>query len=204
MGFLEQNITGVLLAGGKSRRMGKDKRALELNGETLFNRALAVLIELFPEVIVVLGEEDFPVNNDNVRVVNDLIPNRAAAGGLYTGLFYATQQRVFVVACDMPYLNLEVIRYMTSISSHFDITLAELAHGLQTMHAIYSKRCLSYLEQMVKSENLRVQNLLDESSLEIRKVLESEILSYDSHLLSFMNINSPADFELARKIGGSQ
>ena len=108
MGFLEQNITGVLLAGGKSRRMGKDKRALELNGETLFNRALAVLIELFPEVIVVLGEEDFPVNNDNVRVVNDLIPNRDAAGGLYTGLFYATQQRVFVVACDMPYLNLEV------------------------------------------------------------------------------------------------
>ena len=184
--------------------MGKDKRALELNGETLLNRALAVLIELFPEVIVVLGEEDFPVNNDNVRVVNDLIPNRAAVGGLYTGLFYATQQRVFVVACDMPYLNLEVIRYMTSISSHFDITLAELTHGLQTMHAIYSKRCLSYLEQMVKSENLRVQNLLDESSLKIRKVLESEILPYDSHLLSFMNINSPADFELARKIGGSQ
>ena len=204
MGFLEQNITGVLLAGGKSRRMGKDKRALELNGETLFNRALAVLIELFPEVIVVLGEEDFPVNNDNVRVVNDLIPNRAAAGGLYTGLFYATQQRVFVVACDMPYLNLEVIRYMASISSQFDITLAELAHGLQTMHAIYSKQCLSHLEQMVKSENLRVQNLLDESSLKIRKVLESEILPYDSHLLSFMNINSPADFELARKIGGSQ
>ncbi len=204
MGIREDDITGVLLAGGKSRRMGQDKRTLVLDGETLFNRALDVLVEIFPEVIVVLGLEDFPVHNDTVRVVNDLIPNRAAAGGLYTGLFYATQQRVFVVACDMPYLNLDVIRFMASISSRFDITLAELAHGLQTMHAIYSKRCLSHLEQMVKSENLRVQNLLDESSLEIRKVLESEILPYDNHLLSFMNVNSPADLELARKIGGSQ
>ena len=192
MGIKENDITGVLLAGGKSRRMGKDKRTLLLDGETLFNRALDVLVEIFPEVIVVLGQEDFSVHNDNVRVVNDLIPNRAAAGGLYTGLFYATQQRVFAVACDMPYLNPDVIRYMVSISSHFDITLAELAH------------CLSHLEQMVKSENLRVQSLLDESSLEIRKVVESEIRPYDNHLLSFMNINSPADFELARKIGGSQ
>ena len=102
MGIGEKDITGILLAGGKSRRMGKDKRTLLLDGETLFNRALDVLVEIFSEVIVVLGQEEFSVNNDHVRVVNDLIPNRAAAGGLYTGLFYATQQRVFVVACDMP------------------------------------------------------------------------------------------------------
>ncbi len=93
MGIGENDITGVLLAGGKSRRMGKDKRTLLLDGETLFNRALDVLVEIFPEVIVVLGQEDFSVNNDTVRVVNDVIPNRAAAGGLYTGLFYATQHK---------------------------------------------------------------------------------------------------------------
>ena len=130
MGIGENDITGVLLAGGKSRRMGKDKRTLLLDGETLFNRALDVLVEIFPEVIVVLGVEDFPVHNDTVRVFNDLIPNRAAAGGLYTGLFYATQKRVFVVECDMPYLNPDVIRFMVSISSNFDITFAEMALGV--------------------------------------------------------------------------
>ena len=183
--------------------MGQDKRTLVLDAETLFNRALSVLVDVFPEVIVVLGLDDFSVHNDKVRVVNDLIPNRAAAGGLYTGLYYATHPRVFVVACDMPFLNPDVIRFMVSISSNFDITLADLAQGPQTMHAVYSKHCLSSLEDMVRNNNLRVQELLREPSLKIRKVEESEILPHDNHLLSFMNVNSPADFELARKIIGS-
>ena len=79
---MSQEITGVLLAGGKSRRMGKDKRNLVLGGETLLNRALNVLVEIFPEVLVVFGEDSFAIPNDRVRVVHDLIPNRAAAGGL--------------------------------------------------------------------------------------------------------------------------
>lgn len=200
----EFDITGVLLAGGKSRRMGTDKRSLVLNGETLFNRALGVLVRIFPEVLVVLGQNDFPVHHEKVRIVNDLIPNRAAAGGLYTGLHFATHPRIFVVACDMPFLNSEVIRYMANLTSPGDITLVELNHGLQTMHAMYSKRCLSFLEQMVKSENLRVQDLINQPSLEVKKVSESEVAPYDRNLLSFMNINSPADFELARKIVDSR
>lgn len=200
---LETDITGVLLAGGKSRRMGKDKRNLILQGETLFDRALDVLVETFKEVMVVLGADDFPVKYDKVRVVNDLIPNRAAAGGLYTALYYAWTPRVFVVACDMPFLNPEVIRYMASHSLDADITLAELAHGLQTMHAVYSKSCQPHLELMVKSENLRVQSLLDVSSLQIRKIPESDIFPIDKHLRSFMNLNSPADYEMARKMSPS-
>lgn len=197
---LETDITGVLLAGGKSRRMGKDKRNLILQGETLFDRALDVLVETFKEVMVVLGADDFPVKYDKVRVVNDLIPNRAAAGGLYTALYYASTPRVFVVACDMPFLNPEVIRYMASQSLDADITLAELAHGLQTMHAVYSKSCQPHLELMVKSEKLRVQSLLDVSSLQIRKITESDIFPIDKNLRSFMNLNSPADYEMARKM----
>jgi molybdopterin-guanine dinucleotide biosynthesis protein A len=199
----ETDITGVLLAGGKSRRMGKDKRNLILQGETLFQRALDVLVETFKEVIVVLGVDDFPVKYDNVRVVNDLIPNRAAAGGLFTGLYYSKTPRVFAVACDMPFLNQDVIRFMVSQSLDADITLAELAHGLQTMHAVYSKSCEPHLKLMVKSENLRIQSLLDVSSLHIRKISESELVSIDKHLSSFMNLNSPADYEMARKMNPS-
>jgi len=197
-----RDVTGVLLAGGKSQRMGKDKRTLVLEGKTLVDRSLAVLLEIFPEVIVVLGQHDFPIHHDHVRIVKDLIPDRAAAGGLYTGLHFSTHSRVFVVACDMPFLNGEVIRYVTSISAGYDITLVELGHGLQTMHAVYSKRCLAPLEHMVKREHLRLQDLLLEPTLTIHKIAEGDVLPYDKHLLSFMNLNSPADYELARKMCG--
>jgi len=200
MGKKIKNITGVLLAGGKSRRMGNDKRIIIFKGESLFQRALGVLVQVFQEVIVVLGKEEFSFDEGNVRVVHDIIPNRAAAGGLYTGLSYATNSRIFVVACDMPFLNQNVIRYMASLSENFDITLAELPQGIQTMHGIYSKQCLFTLENMVKKENLRLQEILKDSSLTLRKVEESEILPFDSQLLSFMNLNSPADLELAQKI----
>ncbi len=193
-------ITGIVLAGGKSRRMGNDKRTLVLDGETLFNRALGVLLQVFHEVIVVLGQEEFPIEDDRIRVVHDIIPNRAAAGGLYTGLSYATNLKIFVVACDMPFLNPNAIRYMTTLSDSFDMTLAELTHGIQTMHGIYSKRCLPYLEHMVKEEKLRLHDLLENPSLAVKKVHEFELLPFDPHLLSFMNLNSPADLELARKI----
>lgn len=183
--------------------MGNDKRNLVLDGETLLSRGLGVLSQVFKDVIVVLGKEEFPLEKNTVRVVHDIIPNRAAAGGLYTGLSYAANSRIFVVACDMPFLNPNVIRYMASLSEKFDMTLAELTQGIQTMHGIYSKRCLPVLEKMVVGENLRLQNLLDDSSLILRKIPECEILPLDPHLLSFMNLNTPADLELARKIKGS-
>ena len=198
----EKNIAGVLLAGGKSRRMGIDKRMLVVKGETLFNRALSVLVKIFQEIIVVVGQDNFSLKSERVRVVQDVIPNRAAAGGLYTGLLYAESPRVFAVACDMPFLNPVAVKYLVSISDKFDLTLVELRRGLQTMHGIYSKGCLSILEEMVKGENLRLQDLGNEASLLVRKVSESEILPYDPNLLSFMNLNSPADLELARKIKG--
>jgi len=200
MGIKNNQITGVLLAGGKSRRMGNDKRTIVFAGETLFNRAFGTLVQVFEEVIVVLGEEEFPIKDDNVRVVHDIIPNRAAAGGLYTGLSYSMNSKIFVVACDMPFLNPNVIRYMASLSETFDMTLAELTQGIQMMHGIYSKRCLPVLEKMVTGENLRLQDLLKDSSLALRKVQELEILPVDPQLLSFMNLNSPADLEFARKI----
>ncbi len=200
MEIKNSQISGVLLAGGKSRRMGKDKRILILDGETLLNRALGVLVQVFQEVIVVLGEEEFAIDYHTVRVVHDIIPNCAAAGGLFTGLSYATNPNIFVVACDMPFLDPVVIQHMASLSGTFDMTLAELTQGIQMTHGIYSKRCLSVLEKMVKGGDLRLQDLLKDSSLSLRKVPEVEITPVDPQLLSFMNLNSPADLELARKI----
>lgn len=194
------DITGILLAGGKSRRMGSDKRYLVLGGETLFVRTLSVLQQMFQEVVVVLSNLDFEVKQPDVRVVTDLIPNCATVGGLYTGLYYATRPKVFVVACDMPFLQPPVINYLCSISPSSDITLVHLAAGIQPMHALYSKKCLPIFENMIKTENFQLKSIANETTLSIRIVQESEIQSRDPHLLSFFNLNTPEDVGLAQKM----
>ncbi|MGQ0810497.1 MAG: molybdenum cofactor guanylyltransferase [Nitrospiraceae bacterium] len=195
-----ESITGLLLAGGKSRRMGKDKRFLELGGWTLFERSRRVLEKLFSEIIVVVAETNSELPYGNHRVVSDLIPDCGSLGGLYTGLFHATSPRVFAVACDMPFLNEAVIRYMATINPSADIVMAELTDGLQPMHAVYSKRCLSFLETMASSRDLKIQRLVTISELSVHLVQEGELIRIDPQLWSFHNINHPADLERAQQL----
>jgi len=188
------------LAGGKSRRMGRDKRFLELEGRTLLEQTLSALEALFSEVIVVVAEPTPQLSGLRHRVVTDLIPNCAALGGLYTGLSCAGQPRVFAAGCDMPFLDPAVIKWMIRLDQHSDIVMVQLTSGLQPMHAIYSKACLPDLERMAAAHNLKVQELCQASDLSVRLVSENEIRGVDSQFLSFMNVNTPADLEFARKL----
>src|SRR6267143_373552 len=117
--MMQIEVTGVLLAGGKSRRMGEDKRYLVVGEQTLLERGLGVLRSIFQEVLVVIAQDNPPLGVD-ARVVRDLVPDCGSLGGLYTGLTQATAPCIFVVACDMPFLNQAVIAQFTSqeIVSH--------------------------------------------------------------------------------------
>lgn len=194
------SLTGVLLAGGKSRRMGRDKRFLELNGRTLLDRAVSVFESLFEEVLIVVAEPTPELGGLRHRVVTDLIPGRAALGGLHAGLSYAAWPKVFAAACDMPFLSQPVIRRMVELAPHADAVIAQLADGLQPMHAVYSKGCLPYLERMARSGHLKLQDLCREPGLSVRLVSEEDLRGVDPQFLSFMNINTPADLEFARKL----
>jgi len=194
------NMTGVLIAGGQSRRMGRDKRFLELGGQTLLQRALSVLQGLFAEVLVALAEPLPQLAGPGYRVVTDLIPDCATLGGLYTGLASASHARIFAVGCDMPFLNPEAIKRLAGIGAQADIAIPKLATGLQPMHAVYSKSCLLHLERMAKSKELKVQALADVQGLTVKLVFEKDFLDIDPQLLSFFNINTPADLEFARKL----
>ncbi|MEW6544913.1 MAG: molybdenum cofactor guanylyltransferase [Nitrospirota bacterium] len=194
------DVTGVLLAGGKSRRMGEDKRFLTLAGQTLLERALSVLEGLFTEVLVVVGQPEPRLAGLRHPVVADLIPGCATLGGLYTGLSEASHQRIFAAACDMPFLNPAVIRLMAQLDRTSDVVMARLANGLQPMHAFYSKACLPYLREMLNVGNLTVQDLCRQPALSVRLLSEEELRQADPQLLSFMNVNAPADLEFARKL----
>lgn len=194
------NMTGVLVAGGQSRRMGRDKRFLELGGQSLLQRALSVLQSLFSEVLIALAEPLPQLQGNGYRVVIDLIPDCATLGGLYTGLASASHPRIFAVGCDMPFLNPAAIRRLARLGAQADVAMPELATGLQPMHAMYSKASLPHLERMAKARQLKVQGLTEVSGLTVKLVPEKDFLDVDPQLLSFFNINTPADLEFARKL----
>jgi molybdopterin-guanine dinucleotide biosynthesis protein A len=203
-GLRFQNASGLLLAGGKSRRMGSDKRFLQIGGIPLIERVLTVLTSIFEEIIISVAEPDGRLAHYGHRIVVDAVPNCAALGGLWTGLQAANRPRVFAVACDMPFLNERVIERMIMLDNAADIVIAALPEGVQPMHALYSKACLPFLEQMVRAQDLTLQHLVHEKELKARIVPFSEFQGEDPYTLSFMNINDPADLELARKLAAER
>lgn len=194
---MEIEVTGVLLAGGKSRRMGEDKRYLAVGEQTLLERGLEMLQSIFCEVLVVIAQDSPPLSID-ARVVRDLVPECGSLGGLYTGLTQATTPYIFVVACDMPFLNQTVIAQFTNRRTTDDIVIAKLDDRLHPMHALYSKRCLPALEQMIRARQLKIQEIVSQSSLRVRYVTEADLLTIDPSGHSFYNVNTMADLEAAR------
>jgi molybdopterin-guanine dinucleotide biosynthesis protein A len=196
---METEVTGILLAGGKSRRMGEVKRHLVVGEQTLLERGLAVLRSTFQNVLVVIAQDSSPLGVD-ARVVRDLVPDCGSLGGLYSGLMQATTPWVFVVACDMPFLNQAVIAQFTSRRTTTDIVMAKLDARLQPMHALYGKQCLPVLEQMVLARQLKIQEMVSQSSLRVCYVTEADLLSIDPSGRSFCNVNTLADLESARSL----
>ncbi len=193
-------ISGVLLAGGQSRRMGQDKRRLSVGGQSLFCRVLSVFEELFAEVIVVVAEQSTVTEGLNHKVVTDLIPGKGPMGGLYTGLSYCTKSSVFVAACDMPFLRLPLMKRICETSKNYDATVVRLSIGIQPMQGVYSKKCLPILKEMIDMDQLGMRSLLSRSELTIKLVDEENIKDLDPNCVSFMNINTPSDLEMANKL----
>ena len=196
---MEIEVTGVLLAGGKSRRMGEDKRYLVVGEQTLLERGLGVLRSMFHEVLVVIAQDSAPLDID-ARVVRDLVPDCGSLGGIYTGLTQATSPYIFAVACDMPFLNQAVITHFTNRRDTADIVMARLATRLHPMHALYGKRCLPALEQMIRNRQLKIQELVSHASLRVQYVTEADLLTIDPSGRSFQNVNTPEDLEAARSL----
>ena len=192
-------ITGIVLGGGQSRRMGCDKRRLQWEGEPFLDRVSRVMSTVFEEVLVVTAREDYDCSHLPVRLVTDKIPQKGSLGGLYTGLLEANNFLVFVVACDMPFLHKECISRICLYSDIDDVLVVKISSGIQPLHARYSKRCVPIIEMMIQKEDLKIQNLVAHSSLKVNIIEESVFDDIDPYRRSFMNINTPADLEFSRK-----
>ena len=193
-----RDVTGVILAGGKSRRMGEDKRFLTVGTATLLDRCRSAMMGVFPEVLIVTAQDSAPLEGAGCRVHQDLIPDCGSLGGLYTGLKLASGGRIFVIACDMPFLNEEMIQYFVYREPEADVVMGRLPSGLQPLHAVYGKRALPYFERMAQARHLKIQDIASERSLKITIVSPSEWAHIDPASHSFKNVNTPEDLAAAR------
>jgi molybdopterin-guanine dinucleotide biosynthesis protein A len=191
-------ITGVILSGGKSLRMGEDKAFIRIEGTPIIERILLLFQGLFEEVIIITSQKDH-YQYSGVNVYEDLIPNLGALGGLYTGIARSSFPYSFVVACDMPFLNRAVIEHLTERTGDFDVIIPKTEDGLQPLHALYSKECLTAIGEILKKKKSRIIDLFP--LVRVNIVEEEGFHSLDPKRLSFINLNTREDLLIFRKKG---
>jgi molybdopterin-guanine dinucleotide biosynthesis protein A len=190
-------ITGIILAGGKNLRMGKNKAFLEINGQRIIDRTKQLFVDLFDEVFLV-ANSPLDYLDLNLRVVSDLFPGGGALGGIYSGLFHASHSHAFVAACDMPFLNKALISHLSTLSPGYDIVIPKMEDGWQPLHAVYSQKCLPFMEDLLQKKNLKIIDFFPR--VKKREVTTEEILPFDPQLVSFLNVNTPEDLARAEDL----
>ena len=190
-------MTGIILAGGKSRRMGENKAFIDAGGVPLFERVYRIFREIFPEIIIVANDANL-FERYEARLQKDIVLNKGPLGGLYTGLFYSPSYYAFCTACDMPLLNPRLIKYMVEERDEYDVIVPKTRDGLHPLHAIYSKKCLSPMRQLLDRDDLRIVNFFHR--VRVRYIDETEIRKVDSHMRSLINVNTEEEMEAVREI----
>jgi len=184
-------VTGVILAGGRSGRMGSDKALLPYQGGRFIEAIHRRMEELFDEVIVATGETaryDFLP----CRRVTDLYTGMGALGGIHAALRASGSEKVFVVACDMPYLAPDLIRHLCSLTEEADVVVPEGEGGIEPLHAVYRKSVLPAVEDALRSGQCRVVSFFDR--VRVRRVPFAEVERIDPDLRAFRNINTPEEY----------
>jgi molybdopterin-guanine dinucleotide biosynthesis protein A len=190
-------VSAVILAGGRSRRLGVDKALLKLDGEWLLERIANALASLSDDLLVVVDDRD-KLGHLGLRTVADARPGLGPLGGIYSGLQAMRHERGLFVACDMPLLNAGLLRYMVSLSSDFDVVIPRIGDNVEPLHAVYSKVCAMPVADLLEQGDLRIVHFF--SQVRVRYVEQTEIDAYDPQHWSFFNINTADDLERARQL----
>ena len=187
-------MTCGILAGGASSRMGQNKALMEFRGKPLIQRQIELLSPYFKEVIV--GANDpAPYAPFNVRVVPDLLPERCALTGIHALLKGAARPRVFVVACDMPFLNPALIEKLYATPGEPDVVVPESDRGLEPLHAFYGPWCVSAIEEAARLGQWKVSDFYGRVRVEKIPIRAADWL-VDGRS-PFLNANTPDEWRSA-------
>jgi molybdopterin-guanine dinucleotide biosynthesis protein A len=186
--------SAIILVGGRSSRMGRSKALLPFDGEPLIAHIVRSLKDIFADVVVVLAPGQ-QITSLPVTLVRDGVAYQGPVSGIYHGLNAAESEVSLVGSCDIPFLNLSLISYLFSQIRDHDVVVPYWEGRYQPLFAIYRKSVTPYLDAQLERGELRPIFLFDK--VRTRKIDEEGIRRFDPEGLSFLNMNTPADYEAA-------
>ena len=197
-------MTFIILAGGKSLRLGRSKFLEIIEDKSLIQWVVDHLATLSTEIIIATARgEAIPCSSAvEIKTVADMYPGKGPLAGIYSGLMASSSSRAIVVGCDTPFLSVGLLEYMTQTSPTFDIAVPRIKDKVEPLCAVYSKNCLAPIQELLEQNELRIIELF--RMVKVKYVGEDEINSFDPEHLSFFNINSQADLERARRLAAEK
>jgi len=197
-------MTSIILAGGKSSRLGRSKTFEPIGGKSLIQWVIDHLAVLSTEIIIATahGEKIPYASAVRIKMVADVYPGKGPLVGIYSGLIASASPRAIVVGCDMPFLSISLLDYMSQISSTFDVVVPQTRKKVEPLCAVYSKNCLASIHSLLEHDELRLSELLN--IVKVRYVEEDEINRFDPEHLSFFNVNTQAALARARKLAAER
>jgi len=185
------HITGIILAGGASKRYGQDKAFLKIGSARLIDSILQEMKTIFKRVILITNEKK-KYEYLEIPMFEDLVKGFGPLGGIYTGLMSIPDQAGFFVACDMPCINKQLVRYMVDIKGNHRAVVPAVVDKIEPLHAIYFQSCLKPIKHLIDTKRCQVRLFFD--SIPVRYVKEDEIRKFCCPSKAFLNINTPDEF----------
>ncbi len=193
-------LTIVVQAGGESRRMGEDKALRPFLGKPLIQRVVA-RVELLADELLVTTNSPEKYEFLKLPLIPDIIPGRGALGGLFTALKAAQHDLVAIVACDMPFVNSELLAAQRDwlADRAVDAAIPRTEGGTEPFHAVYRRStCLPAIQSAIEAQKWRVDAWF--FRVNIRWVLPDEVVQFDPQQLAYWNVNTPEEFNQAELI----
>ena len=199
------DFAAIILAGGENLRLPHLKSNLLVGGEILIKRITLSLLSLFKDILIVGDENKFDYLKKlmysfgtSVKMVTDVAGPKCPLRGLYTGLLYSPAKFNFLVGCDMPFLQRELISYMARRISRADILIPRMGEFLEPLHAFYSSSCLHNIEKVLSEGEKKMVSFFP--YVEVEYLEREEIAIFDPQSISFFNINTIDDWKKAIEI----
>ena len=190
-------VTGVILAGGKSRRMGRDKAFLPFGKGMLIERVIEVIQQVADDVILITNTPE-QYQRFGLPMFADVIPEAGSLGGIYTGLMHTRTAYSLCLACDMPFVKPAFLRFLCETAAEADVVIPRNTEDFQPLCAVYSQACREAIRQRIEAGQLKITGFFEQVCV---RVIEGELLArYDPHNVMFFNANTPEEYEQAQRL----
>ncbi len=184
----------IVLAGGLSRRMGQPKPHLLVNNKRLIDFSVKNLSDIFDEVLIVVKKGHPPV--EPYRCIEESFPEYAPIFGIYEGLKHSSTEVNMVIACDMPFINRDLVKFLLkeALEKEVDIVVPNIDGYFEPLMAVYKKSCIPAIEESIIRGIYKLTSFYE--SLRVLEISESKIREFDPELKSFLNINTKEDLKV--------